>query len=38
MVAELRGGLAVMSDIRTGLPGGADESNGGDAAVALLLR
>ncbi|HEX9259661.1 MAG TPA: hydroxymethylglutaryl-CoA synthase, partial [Acidimicrobiales bacterium] len=30
-------GLAVVSDIRTGLPGGADESNGGDAAVALLF-
>ena len=26
MIAGLRGGLAVMSDIRTGLPGGADES------------
>ena len=37
MVAELRGGLAVMSDIRTGLPGGADEDSGGDAAVALLF-
>ena len=37
MVAELRSGLAVLSDIRTGLPGGSDESNGGDAAVALLF-
>jgi hydroxymethylglutaryl-CoA synthase len=37
MVAELRHGLAVLSDIRGGLPGGADESNGGDAAVALLM-
>ena len=31
------GGLAVLSDIRTGLPGGADEADGGDAAVALLF-
>jgi 3-hydroxy-3-methylglutaryl CoA synthase/uncharacterized OB-fold protein len=30
-------GLAVLSDIRTGLPGGADEANGGDAAAALLF-
>jgi hydroxymethylglutaryl-CoA synthase len=29
--------LAVLSDIRTGLPGGADEREGGDAAVAFLL-
>ncbi len=29
--------LAVLSDIRTGLPGGGDESNGGDAAAAFLL-
>lgn len=29
--------LAVMADIRTGLPGGADERDGGDAAVAFLL-
>src|SRR5439155_11470054 len=28
--------LAVMADIRTGLPGGADEREGGDAAVAFL--
>src|SRR5436309_1119001 len=28
--------LVVMSDIRTGLPGGADESGGGDGAVAFL--
>jgi 3-hydroxy-3-methylglutaryl CoA synthase/uncharacterized OB-fold protein len=28
--------LAVLSDIRTGLPGGADERDGGDAAVAFL--
>jgi 3-hydroxy-3-methylglutaryl CoA synthase/uncharacterized OB-fold protein len=30
-------GLAVLSDIRTGLPGGADEAGGGDAAVAFVL-
>jgi hydroxymethylglutaryl-CoA synthase len=29
--------LAVQSDIRTGLPGGADEREGGDAAAAFLL-
>jgi hydroxymethylglutaryl-CoA synthase len=29
--------LAVLSDIRTGLPGGADERDGGDAAVAFLM-
>ena len=28
--------LAVLSDIRTGLPGGADEAGGGDAAAAFL--
>jgi hydroxymethylglutaryl-CoA synthase len=28
--------LVALSDIRTGLPGGADEREGGDAAVALL--
>ncbi|MFT3852874.1 MAG: OB-fold domain-containing protein [Ilumatobacteraceae bacterium] len=32
-VAQAMGGLAVLGDIRTGLSGGADESNGGDAAV-----
>jgi hydroxymethylglutaryl-CoA synthase len=37
MIAGLRDGLAVMSDIRTGLPGGGDESAGGDAAVALVM-
>ena len=31
------GGLAVLADIRTGLPGSADESGGGDAAVALVF-
>ncbi len=29
--------LAVLSDIRTGLPGGADERDGGDAAAAFLF-
>ncbi|HET6368117.1 MAG TPA: hypothetical protein VFG27_12860, partial [Pseudomonadales bacterium] len=29
--------LAVLSDLRTGLPGGADERDGGDAAVAFLF-
>src|SRR4029079_303711 len=29
--------LAVMADIRTGLPGGADERDGGDGAAAFLL-
>ena len=29
--------LAVLSDVRTGLPGGGDEREGGDAAVALLV-
>src|SRR2546429_3772338 len=28
--------LAVLADIRTGLPGGADERDGGDGAVAFL--
>jgi hydroxymethylglutaryl-CoA synthase len=30
-------GLAVVSDARSGLPGGADEANGGDAAAAFLF-
>jgi hydroxymethylglutaryl-CoA synthase len=30
-------GLAVLSDVRTGLPGGSDEAGGGDAAVGLLF-
>jgi hydroxymethylglutaryl-CoA synthase len=30
-------GLAVLSDIRTGLPGGGDESSGGDAAVVFAF-
>src|SRR5690606_30112475 len=29
--------LGVVSDVRTGLPGGADESGGGDAAVAICF-
>ena len=36
-LADRLGGLAVLSDQRTGLPGGADESAGGDGAVALLF-
>jgi 3-hydroxy-3-methylglutaryl CoA synthase len=35
-LAQLVGGLAVVSDIRTGQPGGADEANGGDAAASFL--
>ena len=38
--AALQGGgttLIVLSDIRTGLPGGSDERDGGDAAAALLV-
>ena len=30
-------GLAVLADIRTGLPGGGDEAAGGDGAVAFLF-
>jgi hydroxymethylglutaryl-CoA synthase len=29
--------IAVLSDVRTGLPGGADESNGGDGAAAFCF-
>jgi 3-hydroxy-3-methylglutaryl CoA synthase/uncharacterized OB-fold protein len=29
--------LVVLSDVRTGLPGGADEAQGGDGAVAVLV-
>src|SRR6266513_372465 len=29
--------LVVSADIRTGLPGSADEANGGDAGAALLI-
>jgi hydroxymethylglutaryl-CoA synthase len=35
-LAQAVGGLAVLADIRTGQPGGADEANGGDAAAAFL--
>jgi hydroxymethylglutaryl-CoA synthase len=35
--AGIGGGLLVLSDIRTGLPGGNDEANGGDAAVAFAF-
>jgi hydroxymethylglutaryl-CoA synthase len=35
--ADRTGGLAILSDVRIGLPGGADESNGGDAAAALAF-
>lgn len=38
--AALQGGgttLVVLSDVRTGLPGGGDEREGGDAAVALVV-
>ena len=31
------GSLLVFSDVRTGLPGGGDEAQGGDAAAALLM-
>ncbi|MGH9269929.1 MAG: OB-fold domain-containing protein [Ilumatobacteraceae bacterium] len=36
-LADRVGGLAVLSDQRIGLPGGAEEAAGGDAAVALLF-
>ena len=32
-----RPALAVLADVRTGLPGGADERDGGDAAAAFLF-
>jgi 3-hydroxy-3-methylglutaryl CoA synthase/uncharacterized OB-fold protein len=35
--ARASGGLAVLSDLRTGKPGSADERDGGDAAAALLF-
>ncbi|HST41022.1 MAG TPA: hydroxymethylglutaryl-CoA synthase, partial [Conexibacter sp.] len=35
--AAALGGLAVLSDLRTGRPGSADERGGGDAAAAFLL-
>ena len=36
-MAQAAGGLAVLSDVRTGLPGGADEATGGDAAAAFVF-
>lgn len=36
-LAHRTGGLVVASDIRTGRPGGTDESSGGDAAAAFLF-
>ena len=36
-ISSMASSLVVASDIRTGMPGGADEANGGDAAVALLI-
>ncbi|MDO8187718.1 OB-fold domain-containing protein [Conexibacter sp. JD483] len=35
--AAAGGGLAVLSDLRTGRPGSADERDGGDAAAAFLF-
>ena len=35
--AAATGGLAVLSDLRTGLPGSAEERSGGDAAAAFLF-
>jgi len=35
--AALTGGLAVLSDVRVGKPGSADEKGGADAAAALLF-
>jgi 3-hydroxy-3-methylglutaryl CoA synthase/uncharacterized OB-fold protein len=35
--ASASGGLAVLSDLRTGRPGSADERDGGDAAAAFLF-
>ena len=35
--AASSGGLAVLSDLRTGRPGSADESKGGDGAAAFLF-
>lgn len=37
IIASASKGLAVLSDIRTGRPGSADESGGGDAAVTLAF-
>jgi hydroxymethylglutaryl-CoA synthase len=35
--AFVSGGLAVLADVRTGLPGGNDEAEGGDAAAAIAF-
>jgi 3-hydroxy-3-methylglutaryl CoA synthase/uncharacterized OB-fold protein len=35
--AAADGGLAVLADVRTGLPGSADEAGGGDGAAAVLF-
>ena len=35
--AAASGGLAVLADVRTGLPGSADERGGGDGAAAFLF-
>jgi 3-hydroxy-3-methylglutaryl CoA synthase/uncharacterized OB-fold protein len=35
--AAASGGLAILSDLRTGKPGSADERDGGDAAAAFLF-
>lgn len=37
LAASASGGMAVLSDIRTGLPGGGDERDGGDAAAAFVF-
>jgi len=36
-MAQAAGGLAVLSDVRTGRPGSADEATGGDGAVVLAF-
>jgi 3-hydroxy-3-methylglutaryl CoA synthase len=35
--AGTMGGIAILSDLRNGLPGSADEANGGDAAAAMVF-
>jgi hydroxymethylglutaryl-CoA synthase len=37
-LGQAAGGLTVLSDIRTGLPGGAEEAGGGDAKPTSRLR
>ena len=37
LAGEHHASMAVVSDLRTGLPGGAEESQGGDGAVAFLF-